>query len=147
MPDLLERRNTITTPVRRVVQTGAAGVQVVAPPSNDWDDLISATLLQWERNPSLLLDEEYPSPSPEVVQCALQVARVYRVEGVETPLRIIPTASGGISFEWDSYPTFESLTVRPDCSLDWKRFEFGSLISRRQSPGSVVVGADDDAAR
>jgi hypothetical protein len=126
-----------------MIRTGAAAELSFGDRKKSWEELISETLALWDDD---TFDDECPTPSIEVVKVARWAAGELQSEGTDAPLRIVPTADGGIAFEWDSYPTFDCLIVHPDCSLDLKQFEFGSLLRRRRSAGPMIAGADDDAA-
>jgi hypothetical protein len=146
MLDVLERPKTFSNAARRIVCTRAGGEPSFGTQSKDWDELLTETLARWTDDPSLIHDDDYPSPSAAIMSIAQNAACAFRARGVTAPTRIIPTADGGIAFEWDSYPTFASVTIHPDASVDLKTFEFGSLIQRRRSQSSILAGADDDAA-
>lgn len=145
MPEMLVQGSTITRQPLRIVRTGTVENLSFGQRRKSWEEAVAETIDLWAREPSLIDDDEYPCPSLDVLHKARWAAMLLSATELQSPLRIVPTADGGIAFEWDDYIEFRSFTIHPDCSLDWKEFEFGSLTRRRRSV-PMNSGADNDSA-
>ena len=97
-----------------------------------WIVLLAATLIKWEETPEMLDDGEGDSPSIEVIWRAVNGARSLLAAGRSAPTRIVPTANGAISFEWQNGSSFESLTFDDARLPEWKQFRSGQLVARQR---------------
>ncbi len=130
---------TITPPIARRAQTGPAEHAWLEGPANQqreergkWASLLAATLARWEKDPENLDDGESELPSIEVIWRAINGAGNLRVAERRAPTRIVPTANGAISFEWQDGPMFESLTFDDAGFAEWKQFRSGRLVARQR---------------
>jgi hypothetical protein len=97
-----------------------------------WATLIEGTLGKWEISTEILDDAEGEVPSIQVICRAADGARRLIAAGSPVPTRIVSTANGAISFEWQDQPLFESLTFDDESLPEWKQFHSGRLVARER---------------
>ena len=99
-----------------------------------WETIIDQYLVEWGRDPSVLMDEDFVPPSIAIIHKACQVARGLRDDGAPPPLRVVPDGEGGISFERRAGSCFQSLNILEDGSIEILTFEDSKLVCRYSFP-------------
>ena len=106
---------------------------------HEWQELIEERLIEWGRNSSEVEDDEMPMPSRTTVGVAIQVARKLRDQGDPPPTRIAPDAHGGIVFEHQAGPMFESVRISADNSVEHCLFKDCRMLNRELWPLEIFV--------
>jgi hypothetical protein len=96
-----------------------------------WQALIEDQLLEWDRDPSQLEDDETQSPSRELIARAISLASLLRRGNYAAPTRIVPDAHGGIVFELQGTRLFESIRLSAEGSAEYCEFVDNHLVNRR----------------
>lgn len=81
---------------------------------------------------TVLEDEGFVPPNPEVIGLACEVALHLRNEAWDPPTSIVPDGEGGISFERVEGARFASLNIYADQSVELLNFDDCRLRSRRR---------------
>lgn len=132
-------RLTITGGGISVVDTGAADDQSLAfdveqreRNRTGWQQIIDGKLIEWGRDPSQLDDEDVTPPSGTAISNACGLATCGMDNDVSPPHRVVPNGDGGIVFErWDG-PTFATIEIFEDGSIELCHFDDGKLVSRKR---------------
>lgn len=95
-----------------------------------WEEVVNRKLLEWGLDPSALEDDGLEAPSRQTISLACRVAVAARDDGWPPPLRVVPTATGGIVFERKQGTIFETVTVFPDGRVEYTRYIDSQLVSR-----------------
>ena len=126
---------TLMGRITRYVGTGAASDRSLVSPrryGRGWDAMISQ-LLQWSDDPAEAGDDDgFDPPSYTAIGQALELARAWRDAEMVPPLRVLPDGEGGIAFERREGPSFKSLRVSADGTVELLAFENSRLISHDQ---------------
>lgn len=131
MSAVLERSTTISPDLPPAVSSGAESDAPVTGrrPLEAWHH-INAKLLTWAANPDYFADEEFGSPSGEIIQNAIRIATVLCHEGFSAPDRVVPDADGGIVFETRRGGISESIHLWDDGTVEYYRLSGTSVVSR-----------------
>lgn len=98
----------------------------------EWDNVIDDQLTWWGINPSQLEDDGIDAPSREIIGLACRVAYAMRDGDTPPPLRVVPDGDGGIVFERKDGPTFQTIEIAKDGSIEMFTFENSRLVSRQR---------------
>lgn len=136
---MLDANIAISPELTNVITTKAAipselanEEEAVASARAIWDDLIDNKLIEWGRNPSALEDDDFVSPTSEVINEACALALEMRNANCPPPLRICPDGDGGICFERKVGKWFESLELSVDGKVELSTFYDCNLVRRQR---------------
>ena len=96
-----------------------------------WQKVIDDQLIEWGKDPSQFEDDGIEVPSGESIRRAYDVARRMHDAGVPPPLRVVPDGDGGITFERQDGPVFQTIEIADDGSVEGIVFENSRLVSRQ----------------
>ena len=88
-----------------------------------WQRFIDEQLIEWGRNPSELEEEGTELPSKKTLQLAIRLASVLSARGQTAPTRVVPDVDGGIVFELQHRPFFETFSISSDGDLEYTAFK------------------------
>lgn len=135
----LESQYTISGSFLNVVQTGTADEQTLASLERErqemrdaWDAVIDRRLIEWGAAPSTLEDDGIAPPSLDVIRLASRLVIAMRDQGAAAPLRVVPNGEGGIVFERQSGPFFQTLEISADLTVELASYRNARLVSRQR---------------
>lgn len=117
-------RTLIGDPQRTVATRAATEDELASAEKNEgfrcnWDDIIDLKLIEWERDPAALEEDELIPPTPVSVRAAIQIASVLRDTDAHPPTRVVPDGDGGIVLERWNGDRSVSLEISAAGRVEW----------------------------
>ena len=104
------------------------------PPANRnakiWQQLIDEQLIEWGRNPEQFDEDGVKPPTAQALAQACEFAMYCRDGQTDPPLRVAPDGSGGITFEWQIGPVFQTVEINEKGKTEMLSFESSKLTLR-----------------
>jgi hypothetical protein len=95
-----------------------------------WQHLIDQTLSKWLHDPSILDDEGIQPPTGTIIRLSMDLAELYRDQGLPAPDIVVVDPNGGIVFERREGSVTELLHVWEDGAVEYMRLD-GTRLSER----------------
>ncbi len=89
------------------------------------------TLREWQKDPAQLEDDEFITPTKEIIELALSYAQSLHDEANAVFTQVAPNGDGGICFEWNSGAKHEVVEIYDDGTAELIRFEGSRLVEKR----------------
>jgi hypothetical protein len=97
-----------------------------------WDKLVDR-LIEWFSHYYEDIDEDgIEWPDRTVLARAGQLAYKMRDEHFQVASNVVPSGDGGVVFQWQEGPSYRKLEVNKDGSVEWFKFNRGTLLFHRQ---------------
>ncbi|NQV25670.1 MAG: hypothetical protein HQ518_15030 [Rhodopirellula sp.] len=132
MTAVLEPRTSISPEPPPAVTTGVdTGSPVTrSAHAEAWQRFIDEKLIEWGANPEYFDDEDFDTPSREIITLAIQIAGQFRDAGELPPHRVVPDASGGIVFERRTGAISQKIHIWDDGSVDLIVMDGARVVER-----------------
>jgi hypothetical protein len=139
MPATADRRETMSAPLDRAVQTNADNQSPISPTPTGivrqgWQHVITDILLSWLRDPKQLEDDGIEPPTGTIIRLALDYAEQYRDSRFPAPDTVTVDPNGGIVFQSRDGRVLEEMHIWDDGTAEYMRFEGATLVLRLPLP-------------
>jgi hypothetical protein len=95
-----------------------------------WQQLIDEQQIEWGRHREQFDEAGVKPPTAEALARACEFAMYCRDRQTDPPLRAAPDGSGGITFEWQADPAFQTVEINDLGKTEMLSFENSKLMLR-----------------